>query len=378
MEDRTKIKLDEHNEEDEALDDEIKKLQSESKGICGYIQNVSPIKQNDKQFKWFDCELQFEKGIVRAVSFDTSSQVRTKFTDAAKAKAPVKLTNFKIGSKRPGKHLDIIVRKETRLEEVDNIPFPFKPSPTALQVQIGNLNMFRASQLLSITALVSNIQPKKDVTKKSNKQIVSLQECQLTDPTGNIKLVLWEEFVDRCESGKTYIFHNLQLKTDYSQKSLSTSLHGCTITETTPFPDLIAPQELPSTTTSNQVQVYGVSQITSYTACSTCLKKVQEHPTNNSLVKCTTCRLTLNKKRCLTQYCAKLVFECIDNENKKLSLTCFHDTLDKMLEKYNIQENAHESLQSITIDKLEEALSSIDAINISYNFTNSKVLSIQN
>lgn len=308
------------------------------------------------------------------MSFDTSPTVVNKFNNAAQSKSPVKLTNFKLGTKRHGKPLDIIVKKETRLEKVRDISFPIKPLPSAIEVKIGNLNMFRPGQVLSITAMVTNIQPKKEVTKKTTKQIISLQECQLTDPTGSIKLVMWEDFVQKCENGKTYKFKNIRLKAESGQKSLSTTQIDCHITETTPFPNLQAPEELPSTTTTNKMEIYGVSQITSYSACSTCLKKIQHHPQNPNLVKCQTCKLTFNKKRCVTQYCAKVVFQ---HDEEKVPLTCFHNSLVKIVEIYNQQNESEVFVKDLTEDQLEDLLCSVDTLTLTYNFTNKQIISIE-
>ncbi|KXJ28685.1 hypothetical protein AC249_AIPGENE19388 [Exaiptasia diaphana] len=86
-----------------------------------------------------------------------------------------------------------------------------------------------------INALRSLLQNKFSVTAT---KVVSMQECQLSDTTGSIKLTLWEDFVNKCESGKTYNFANLRLKNEFGQKSLSTTQNGCTMSETEPIPDL--------------------------------------------------------------------------------------------------------------------------------------------
>ena len=55
--------------------------------------------------------------------------------------------------------------------------------------------MLKRCQLLTVTALVSNLEPAKEVVKRATNEKITVTECQLTDPTGTIKLVLWEEFV---------------------------------------------------------------------------------------------------------------------------------------------------------------------------------------
>ena len=55
--------------------------------------------------------------------------------------------------------------------------------------------MLKRCQLLTVTALVSNLEPAKEVVKRATNEKITVTECQLTDPTGTIELVLWEEFV---------------------------------------------------------------------------------------------------------------------------------------------------------------------------------------
>lgn len=73
--------------------------------------------------------------------------------------------------------------------------------------------MLKGGQLLTVTALVSNVEPAKEVVKRTTNEI-TVTEWQLTDPTGTIKLVLWEEFVKQVSNGDTCKFENVRLKTD--------------------------------------------------------------------------------------------------------------------------------------------------------------------
>ena len=77
--------------------------------VKGYIHNVSPIKQNSRNIKWFDCSFQMEQGVVRAVCFDPSPSTLQRFTQAANNQSSVKLSNFKTGGKKEGGPVDIII-----------------------------------------------------------------------------------------------------------------------------------------------------------------------------------------------------------------------------------------------------------------------------
>lgn len=59
------------------------------KGATAFLHNVSPIKENDKNVKWFDCDIQLQQGLVRGVRFDPSQSAQEHFTKVAESKSPV-------------------------------------------------------------------------------------------------------------------------------------------------------------------------------------------------------------------------------------------------------------------------------------------------
>ena len=95
--------------------------------------------------------------------------------------------------------------------------------------------------------MANNLGSIKEVKKKANGEKVNIKECQITDPTGSVKIVLWASFADNIADGQTYKFSNLHLKPENGKASLGTTQTGCSIELCDPFPDLKPPKELPST-----------------------------------------------------------------------------------------------------------------------------------
>ena len=77
------------------------------------------------------------------------------------------------------------------------------PDETSLQVKERRhlLKDVQAGQLLSVSALVTNLSAITVVKKRNTGENLTVRECQLTDPTGSIKLVLWQSFVEKVEEG---------------------------------------------------------------------------------------------------------------------------------------------------------------------------------
>lgn len=88
-----------------------------------FFHNVSPIKENDKNIKWFNCDIQLQQGLVIGVCFDPSPRIPQHFAKEAESKSPTKLWNFQTSNTTKGDGVDIIIRKKTKLEDLKQVPF---------------------------------------------------------------------------------------------------------------------------------------------------------------------------------------------------------------------------------------------------------------
>lgn len=84
--------------------------------------------------------------------------------------------------------------------------------------------------------MANNLGSIKEVNKKATGE-VNVRKCQITDPTGSVKLVLWASFADNIVDGQTYKFINLHPKSENGKVSLGTTQTHCSIEPCDPFPD---------------------------------------------------------------------------------------------------------------------------------------------
>ena len=106
--------------------------------------------------------------VVRGVCFHPSPSTLEHFNRAAQSKSPVKITNFDTGKKRKDDQVNIIIRKKTKLEETEET-LPFQCTdimPTTKNTTIGSLKDLKAGQLLTLTAMATNLSAIKEVTKR--------------------------------------------------------------------------------------------------------------------------------------------------------------------------------------------------------------------
>ena len=215
--------------------------------ITAYKHNVSPIKKSERNTKWFDCQFQLEDKTVRGVCFDPTTALQEHYKKLSERKSPAKIANYETGNKRKGFPPDVIINKRTRIDELSHsLPFKRQKASGSTKATIGSLKDLQPGQLLTVSGMVSNLTDSK-VVKTKAKRDISVRECQLTDPTSSVKLVMWDSFVDKVQEGKTYVFNNLRLKREGAILSLVTSQSGCSIEQCNNFPNITPPDPLPST-----------------------------------------------------------------------------------------------------------------------------------
>ena len=97
-------------------------------------------------------------------------------------------------------------------------------------------------------------------------------DCYLTDPSGTIKLILLEDFINDVQEGKTYTFHNVRVIKEYKSNKLALgmTLQDCTLSESEDFAEPVAqPLELPDSfpTTEAKIEIKGLTAFGRYLSC---------------------------------------------------------------------------------------------------------------
>jgi hypothetical protein len=238
--------------------------------------------------------------------------------------------------------------------------------PTTTEAIIGHLQNLKAAQLLNIKGYVNCLTPVKTVTQKSNQTEVDVRECQLTDHTGSVKLVLWGKFTTKVENGQTYQFVNLRLKSANAKLHLSTTQTGCTIAPAAAIPNIDPPKELPTSMVTELCTINCISKLSSYNACLNCNKKIaiaQE----KIFVNCDNCHASMHKRKCNKVFYAKILVA--NEKDHKLPLTFFGNSIRQIIDVYNnVRGEAHSLVYAeLSEDDIMEAILELDQIHITYD-----------
>lgn len=95
--------------------------------------------------------------------------------------------------------------------EDTNADFPRKPIPPTNN--IASLMGVHYQQLITITAKVTQLAGTKKASTRFG--LKEKAECYLVDPSGSIKLTLWESLIHQVQAGNTCTFKNLKVLKEY-------------------------------------------------------------------------------------------------------------------------------------------------------------------
>ena len=107
---------------------------------------------------------------------------------------------------------DLVLNDDVNIETCSEVDFKKKELTT--NFTISTLKSISVGQLITIKVKVLA----KSSTQEVRGRKLTLVEAQIIDHTGCIKIVLWEEFQNQVEEGKSLIFNNVRLKKNSSSR----------------------------------------------------------------------------------------------------------------------------------------------------------------
>jgi hypothetical protein len=324
-------------------------IHTEQEPLEGYIHSLSPMKTSKtSKVKYFNYSLQKQDETLRGVCF--SPQKYPEMKTLEKTKSPVKLQNYKFSTTN-----DIIVDQKTSLSPLQEVPFAISKITTASDVtNIGSLLSVTAEQIITLKVEVTHIASVKTILTQHHGQLQK-QEVMLRDPTGTIKLVLWEQYVDALVVNKTYVLENLKLKV-YNDKGYLNSPKDVDFKykEVQPFEQPLPEAEHVIDTPSITGKIVGIKDITTIKACTSCGKSTEPCESSTKLGQCQVCNFVQVLESCDLHWSLRLLVKASDDVTKR-SITLFHQQILLLLSVLDINLNLNSvSVEELTISLLNE------------------------
>lgn len=199
---------------------------------------------------------------------------------------------------------------------------------------------------VDVVAKVMNKQHNTQLIHKLGKQLMKA-DCIIADNTESIKLVLWQDLINKVECGKTYLFQDLKVRVFDDAKYLNTN-------ESTAIK--LSEQEIQEINlTSDELkdnlierQCVGV-HFRKEKACVVCNNTLEKKDDGEEMVTCNSCNSTM----LYTFYKQKLVSNLMikTTQGKMQSYTCFNDGIQSFLASIDnftdVDEISQEELQKL-------------------------------
>lgn len=319
--------------------------------LC-YIHGITPVKlSTDSQRKYFNCTFQTEDEVLRVVSFTPSLHAQIKIYQHTKA--AVRVENFT----RTDNGLTLNNNTKFAVERsVSNISFQYHDYLTVTgQIEsISALQDIAPDQVLTVKAEVAFVAPVKRLCTPRHGSLEK-QEVMLRDPTGFIKLVLWQQYVDSLEVHTTYVLENLKVRVLRQMRYLNTAKDIQFVYRSVePFdqPLVVCENELADLALKTFTgKIIAVQQLSHTLSCMGCRKKLSPSSADDELAECEECHLVQMIGLCVPQWFLRAIFQ--DSVTKDLhKLSLFNQAVHLLLEALEIPvDNTSEKDLKLTILK---------------------------
>ena len=212
---------------------------------------------------------------------------------------------------------------------------PAKITPTDVDFKVNESlahNLITVKDCLSANIFETVDIKVKIITKSERKQPISINQqtkyqadCIVADVTGSMKLVVWEEVIDKIHSGKSYHIQGLTVRI-FDDKKFVNSNEATVVSEIDDLPDVnLTSQEIQDNIITGHCIGVNIKKSTLRIACNHCLENITPE---DETITCPNCKFTTF----ITVSKTKLVCQILLKIDEKIeSYTTFNDGIYSFL-----------------------------------------------
>ena len=262
------------------------------------------------------------------ISFEP--KLRPSLEKAREEKKSVALIRCKIQEGKFDQKLEIVTSKHTKVEfspkkfKLDELHEEASPP---VEISIENVLEMPVDQSIAVIGKVVRVQPAVAVTSKHHGKPLHKQDCTIRDKKGSIRIVLWQDNIDKLMEGKSYRIQNVLLRQYEGIKYLSFS-ESAVLQEIEDIGDVISDEDLQSCEDAQTAEgeIVAVLAVDMYTSCISCNGKVKN--LNDVLGECMKCNAKVKLVCCSENASVKFV---VKGPEKTWRLTAFGEQINAII-----------------------------------------------
>ena len=331
-----------------------------------YVHNVTELKLSQKNYSYFNFQLQSENSIIEGVCYETRFQKILKQKEETQSAIEIADYGLKRSLKDDNED-SLVINKKTKLNNVTDCKFDFTPIEEINVVKISQIETIQNYSMISLIGKL-NISSKPENIEINGKQIEKLQ-CKIGDETGSINVTFWGDQIDKITDKFTYKICNVRVRTFQGSKCLSLNPWSV-ITSAVPIlsvsDTLFQEENVKQFLEAENVDCIGNFSI--FNPCKNCNKKLQ--PLQGKLQQCSFCgakQIIKNEKE-RENYSLVLIFKA-----PNLSLTIFKNEMQELIKIYNNENEPKYELSTSDEQTLSEICLTVNNIKYFYN-KNTKIV----
>jgi hypothetical protein len=178
-----------------------------------------------------------------------------------------------------------------------------------------------------------------------NGKTLRKQEGVFTDNSASVRVVLWENDIDKIKSGCHYKISRAVVK-QYEGNKYITINRKSDIKQSTVTVQLEDQVNLGGNLQFVECPAEGVDAINKFLSCNRCHVKLVT-VADKKIVKCSECGLAQLKEKCRQRFTAKALFK--NDKDEAISLLLFDDKLKQLVQIYE-QQNNMQAINCSTLD----------------------------
>lgn len=198
-------------------------ISSDESTLTGYVHLISQVQTSHKKtgIKYFDMALQTSQNeSVRLVCY--SPEKRTMLQQSQEKQLPVKITSARMSpNKRFSATDEYTISKKAKIMPT-SLEFSYNSDLSNRYVSVEDALKADLYQTVDVEVKVLHKSPLKETLFQGN-----CTKCKtdviVADHTNSAKLVLWEDIIDKVDSGKSYRFNNCKIRIFDDHKYINTN-----------------------------------------------------------------------------------------------------------------------------------------------------------
>ena len=309
---------------------DVSEIEEAGTSARGVIVKMSPVKFTKSGSRYFDGELSDGRSRKRFVSFDT--KLRGLMEESFESREAVSFENCHVKRSKFSKNghddLEILLSSVSKVQQSHqsfDIPEEEFSGDLVPLCEVSEVQSCGVNSRMTLVVKVVHLDEVSTV-KKKNGVTMGKRDGVIGDSSCAVRLVLWNEDVNKLVVGKCYKLSNICIRRWQVVNYVSLS-SGSAIEDVEDIGDVVSEVMCDSGFREVEGEIVAISSIVMYLACCLCEAKVVEE---DDIGICNKCNSVVKLSKCSKNVIVEFIL-IVNEDNKKVRVKAFTDVVKQLV-----------------------------------------------